>query len=164
MKKNLSSSNSNTPLQELLESVASSIACEIETIVSQKTDEEMKTDFEKSILARWYKAENKRLLRPASPNEHIDWMTKGEFIGFTAREAVWPLALSATELAIGKELNGQAITDGLINEKKGDIYNHALEMTILYIEQPKNKPVTIIDKLKKTLGVNQGVPKLRQPK
>ena len=162
MKKNSSSSNRNSPLQELLESVASSVACEIETIVSQKCDGEMQTDFEKSILARWYKAENKRLLRPPSPNEHIDWMTKVEFIGYTARETVWPLALSATELAISKKLDGQAITDGLINEKKEAIYNYALEITILYIEQVQNQPMTLVDKFKKILGFNQGIPKLRK--
>lgn len=168
VKKNSPSNAGNSLRLQLLDTVAGWVTSEIATIISQKGDGESRTDFEKSILARWRIADSQQHQRfsnsiPSKVNV-MEWIPRDEFIDNAVSETIWHIALAATELAIAKKLNGQAITAGLPEEKKKEIYSFALETTIHYIEQTQKQPMTIIGKLKKVLGFNQNIPKLRQPK
>jgi len=156
--------NGNGFYHELFDTVAGWVTAEIGTIIEQRSEEKRLTDFEKSIWASFHTAirqQQHQFLNSVPSKFNVrEWITPSYIIN----EAIWPIVADATVLAIGKVLNGQAITDELIKERKEEIYNYALETAIHHIEQTQKQPMTIIDKLKKALGFNQDIPKLRQPK
>jgi len=159
--------NENIFNQDLFDTVAGWVTSEIETIIEQRSEYERKTDFEKSIWDSYHIAirqQKQRLLKPVS-QEYLKYNVEERILpSYIINEAIWPIAAEATKLAIGKALNDQAITTELTEERKEEIYQHALETAIHYIEQTQKQPMTIFDKFKKALGFNQDIPKLRKLK